>query len=321
MTDSPEIAVVVPSHRAAETIGATLDGLMRQTLDPSRYEIHVVDSNADGTRAVIEERTRGWEGRVTYHEVGDQGPGGKRNFGAGQARAPYLAFTDADCVPEPEWLESGLSRLEQGASIVQGPTLTPNGSPPPPFSHAIHQTGPSLLYESCNVMFDTEAFRSEGGFSVDLFDETGSPLGEDTELAWAIRRAHGKAVFEPRAVVRHVVHPPDFGRHLRYEWQSRFFPRLVKRVPELRAEGLKGGVFLGRRSVIACAALAGLAVSSRSRWGYLLAAPYALELARVARAAEATADAPEAVAKQVLGDAVREAGLIWGSIRYRSLVL
>jgi glycosyltransferase involved in cell wall biosynthesis len=319
--DSPEIAVVIPSHRADGTLGACLSGLLAQTISPEGFEIHVVDTGEDGASSLVAERAAQWNGRLVYHSAEVRGPGSQRNFGTEQTEARYLAFTDADCVPEPQWLEAGLAHLRAGASIVQGPTLTPNGDPPPSFSHAIFRTGPSVLYESCNIMFEAEAVRDAGGFSVDLFEDSGSHMGEDTELAWAIRRAHGSGVFEPMAVVRHAVHPPDFARHLRYEWQSRFFPRLVRRVPELRSNGLTARVFLGRRSLLCCGALAGLVLGRRSRFGYALALPYLRELGSSVSQARDPGDAAAGLGKHLIADAVREAGLIWGSVRYRSPVL
>jgi glycosyltransferase involved in cell wall biosynthesis len=320
VADSPEIAVIIPSHRAEGTLAACLDGLQKQTLAPESFEVHVVDTGEDGARLLVDERRVDWNGRLHYHEATRPGPGRQRNLGAQHTRAAYVAFTDADCVPEPQWLEAGLPHLRAGASMVQGPTLTPNGVPPPPFSHAIFRTGPSTLYESCNLMLNADAMRRAGGFAVDLFEETGVHLGEDTELGWSIRRANGDAAFEPRAVVRHAIHPPDFARHLRYEWQTRYFPRLVRRVPELRAE-LPAGVFLGRRSVIFCGALAAFVLGRRSRWAYALALPYALDLARFAVQGGEPRGATIGLGKRVLSDLVREAGLVWGSVRYRSPLL
>lgn len=321
MPAGPQIAVVIPSRRAEETIGACLEGLKRQTLSPQLFEIHVVDTGEDGTETVVVEHSRGWPGRVAYHRTDGRGPGRQRNIGVDQAVTSFVAFVDADCVPEPAWLEAGLARLSDGAAIVQGPTTTPDGSPPPPFAHAISTNGPSPLFESCNIFYATDAFRRAGGFPVDLFDATGSHMGEDTELAWQVRRAGGRAVFEPRAVVRHLVIPADFGRHLRYQWQSRFFPRLVARVPELRGEILIGGLFLGRRSMRSCGVLAALALGRRTRLGYLLALPYLAHLGGIAARARSPRGAGVGVAKHGLADAVRQAALIWGSLRYRSPVL
>jgi glycosyltransferase involved in cell wall biosynthesis len=321
MAPSPQIAVVVPAHQAEETIGACLDGLFAQTLSPEQFEIHVVDTGDDSTATVVSERARRSPGRLQCHDAERRGPGSQRNLGVTRTAAPFLAFTDADCVPEPDWLEAGLPHLRRGKAIVQGPTLTPDGSPPPPYSHAIYLRGPSPLFESCNIMYEAEAFGRAGGFSVDLFESVGSHMGEDTELAWRVLRAGGEVEYEPRMLVRHTVHPPDFAAHLSYEWQGRFFPRLVRRVPELRREFLTAGLFLSRRSMRFSAVLAAMALVPRSRLALALAIPYVAELARSARGAPTPRTAAGAIGKRLIADSVLEAGLIWGTARYRSPVL
>jgi glycosyltransferase involved in cell wall biosynthesis len=321
VVQTPEIAVVIPSHRSRETIGACLDGLLRQTLPADKFEIHVVDTGSDGVGALVAERASGWEGRLAYHGTEGRGPGRQRNLGVERTAAEFVAFIDSDCVPEPGWLEAGLAHLRQGAAIVQGPTLTPDGSAPPAFAHAIFRKGPSPLFESCNIMYEARAFRDAGGFSVDLFDSTGVHMGEDTELAWRVRRTGGIAVFEPSAVVRHRVHPPDYAWHLGYQWQARFFPRLVRRFPELRREALTARVFLGRRSVRSVALLGGLVLGRRHRAAYALALPYLTQIGRIGAQAPSPRAAAAGITKHLLSDAVREGALIWGSARYRSPVL
>ena len=321
MATKPQVAVIVPSHRAERTIGDCLDGLLVQTLPAERFEVLVVDTGEDGTEAVVAERAARFDGRLSYHRMAGTGPAEKRNLGAARTSAALLAFTDSDCVPDPDWLEAGVERLERGAAIVQGPTLTPDGSPPPPFSHAIAIEAATPLFESCNVMYDAAAFRTAGGFPDDLFAITQAPFGEDAELAWAVVRAGGTAEFEPRALVRHVVNPADYAGHLRYQWQARFFPLLVSRVPELRGELLTGGLFLGPRSVRVCGALAAIALGRRTRLAGLLAIPYLAHLAGIGRRARSPRAAAVGIARHATADAVREAALVSGSVRFRSPVL
>jgi hypothetical protein len=315
------IAVIVPAHRGRETIGACLDALHSQTLDPELFEVLVVDTGEDDTAAIIEDRAANWDGRLHYATAPGTGPGQKRNLGAMQTDAEFLAFTDADCMPDSGWLAAGLRALESGATIVQGPTLTPDGEPPPAASRGIYVTGPSPLYESCNVMYEARAFRKAGGFPVDIFELVGAPMGEDTEAAWRVLRRGGSAVFEPQAVVRHVLRPPDFSSHLRYEWQARFFPLLVRRVPELRGELLVARTFLGRRSLETAPALAGLLLGSRRRWGYALCTPYLARVVAGGARAPSPALAVKEVATTVMADLVRECALVVGSVRYRSIVV
>lgn len=312
--------MIVPSHRAEDMIGACLDGLAGQT-HAEPFAVHVVDTGADGTEAIVADRATDWDGRLHYHRAEGRGPGRQRNEGVEHSGADLLAFTDSDCVPDAGWLAAGVERLRAGAAIVQGPVRTPDGAPPPPFSHAITIEGPSPLYESCNIFYEASAFRAAGGFSVDLFDATGSHMGEDTELGWRVRRNGGTVAYDDRALVRHAVHPPDYRHNLAYEWQARFFPRLVERVPELRRELLTAGLFLGPRSVRAASALAGLGLGFRHRAGLALAIPYLADLYRGVAHARSPRAAAAVTARRVVADAVREAGLVWGSARYRSPVL
>jgi glycosyltransferase involved in cell wall biosynthesis len=320
MAPDPEIAVIVPSHRAEATLGACLDGILAQTLPVTSFEIRVVDSGEDSASEIVAARVDRHPS-LHIHRAERLGPGAQRNQGAAATGAAFLAFVDADCVPDPRWLEAGATHLRRGAAIVQGPTLTPDGRPPPSYAHAIFLPGPSPLFESCNIMYEADAFRRGGGFSTDLFEAEGVHMGEDTELGWRVRRGGGAVAWEPDAVVRHAVTPQGFGSQLRYDWQARFFPRLVARVPELRREALIAGTFLSPRTLRASGALAALALAPRTRWALPAALPYLADLAREAGAAPAPKRAAAAVARRLLSDGARQAGLIWGSARYRSPVL
>ena len=73
----------------------------------------VVDPAADGTHRVLEACRREWkraaELRIVRGPLRD-GPAAKRNFGAALARGRVLAFTDADCLPEPRLARGGSRR-------------------------------------------------------------------------------------------------------------------------------------------------------------------------------------------------------------------
>ncbi|MFL5906687.1 MAG: glycosyltransferase [Solirubrobacterales bacterium] len=314
-----EIAVVIPAHHAGATIDGCLEGLHRQTHAADRFEVHVVDTGEDDTAEVVARRASSWD-RLHYHRAERRGPGAQRNLGASRAgEVPYLAFIDADCVPEEDWLTAGVRRLDQGAQIVQGPTLAPEGEPSRAFAHSIAVSGPSPLFEGCNVMYAAPAFRDAGGFPVEPFERVGAPFGEDTELAWHVLRAGGRVAFAPDAVVRHLILPQSFAAHLRYQWQIRHIPWLIRRVPELRREALTAGLFLGRRSLRFDAAVAGLILARRGRVAGLLALPYASWLLSKAHGGPRIGAAR--VSRHLASDSVRAAALVWGSLVSRQPVL
>ena len=320
-----DVSVVVPCHAAARTVAPLLLALQAQELEPERYEVIVVDPAADGTRRILEQVAAGWreppELRVVTGPLRD-GPAAKRNLGAGLARGRVLAFTDADCVPEPEWLSEGLAAVERGADLVQGAVMPPAGFAHHPLSHRIDVTTDVGLHETSNMFYERALFERLGGFTTRYFRRFGAPFGEDVELGWRARRAGASYAFEPRAVVRHPVGAPSLRRHLHEQWLARAFPQLVRDVPELREALLWRRWFLTSRSAAALTAAVALGGLRRTPLAALLALPYARFMRRELLSARAGRGGPAGVvAASAASDLTLLAALAWGSLRARCLVL
>jgi len=104
-----EFTVVIPARNEAAFLPLTLRALERQSLAP--HEVIVVDhASHDGTAEVA----RAWGARV----VGCQGRGvaRARQVGLEAARTAWIATTDADSLPTPDWL----ARLARAASSPAG---------------------------------------------------------------------------------------------------------------------------------------------------------------------------------------------------------
>jgi hypothetical protein len=120
--------------------------------------------------------------------------------------------------------------------------------------------------------------------------------------------------YGPDAVVRHAVFPRGPGEFIAEQRRCRFFPALVREVPELREAFLHRRWFLSSTSAAFDLALAGVACAALTRRPAPLLAglPYAATLP-LSRPAEAGA--------QVAADAVRAAALLMGSMVARTPVL
>src|SRR6266568_510689 len=135
----PLVAVVVPTRNRPDGLRRLVGGLEGQTLPRALWELVIVDDSSDEPTALaIKEITATSPLRIralrTDHCAG--GPAPVRNLGWRATDAPFLAFTDDDCIPQPGWLAAGLAALEGGADVglVQGRTIRPPGSENYPYS-------------------------------------------------------------------------------------------------------------------------------------------------------------------------------------------
>ena len=313
----PGASVIVPARDAAATIGRTLAGLARQAPSGSMEVIVVDDGSTDATAAIAGAAAV----QPTVVEGRGEGPARARNLGVRAASAPVLAFLDADCDPQPGWLDAGLRALEE-ADLVQGAVRPPPRAAPGPFDRTLWVNCESGLYETANLFVRRETFDAVGGFESWLRPRSGIELGEDILFGWRARRAGARTAFAADAVAHHAV----FGRgphdYVAERARLRFFPAIAARVPELREQFFFRRVFLSSRSAAFDLALAaaGAALAGRRPAAAAAAAPYAFLLARHSRRAGRRRWAAVALA-DLAADAVGAAALAVGSVRHRSPLL
>src|SRR5258708_5112196 len=109
-------SVVVPVRDGADDVGVLLAALAAQTVPPERFEVLVAD---DGSAVELAPLTESYA-NVRLLRGPRRNAYAARNRAAAVARGRVLAFCDADCRPEPRWLESGLAAL-QHPELAAGP--------------------------------------------------------------------------------------------------------------------------------------------------------------------------------------------------------
>ncbi len=120
---APELSVVIASFNARQTIEACLESLENQAT-PHLFEIVVVDSSNDGTAAVVEKRFPS----VRLHHFRDRKfCGDARNMGIARSSGPIVAFLDADCTVEKNWVNEVIKAHQTPHLAVGG--VVDNGSP------------------------------------------------------------------------------------------------------------------------------------------------------------------------------------------------
>ena len=194
-TPVPRCAVVIPTYNCADYLPAALESIAAQGV--ADIEVIVIDDgSSDDTAAILKRAaTMPGLGRLRCFETRQIGPGLARNLAVEVARAPLIAFLDADDVWLPGKLEAQLAFHESQPDVVlsftdyrhRGPTGDDRGTCFGFWGHEAAQAYSLLpraasVLVGCNligtstVVVDRAAFMEANGFGGEM------PSSEDWDL-------------------------------------------------------------------------------------------------------------------------------------------
>jgi len=225
----PDVSVVVPVRDREALLQGLLGALDRQTLDRARFEVIIVDDySVDRTRAIAQAWVDSDPSRRTLVVSEGKGPGHARNRGLSVATAEWIAFTDSDTLPEPDWLEAGLRSVERlGAVAVEG-AVEP--WPPEAIGPQTHQVMNTTggLYMTANMIYRRDVLDEVGGFDERFYE----PFLEDSDLAFRVMDSGYDIPFAPEVRVRHHVRQPSFSDVLRSTRHQRWLSLFATKHPD-----------------------------------------------------------------------------------------
>ena len=107
---TPELSVVIPLYNGGAYFRATMESLLAQTLERSRFEVVIVDDGStDDSAAYCDRLAAEHPGFIrVFHQENSGSPAGPRNDGARLARGEYIFFVDADDLVPPASFENML---------------------------------------------------------------------------------------------------------------------------------------------------------------------------------------------------------------------
>jgi glycosyltransferase involved in cell wall biosynthesis len=313
----PKVSVNIAVKNRRALLAKCLGGLDAQTFRD--FEVVVVDNGStDGTAEDVAARATTFPLTVVT-ELGSLGA--VRNAGVAASRGELVAFVDSDCVPTPDWLAKGLAAFDDDVAVVQGATLPDSDATLGRWFVTQEITEFTRRYEACNLFYRRAALLGAGGF-----DEAIGFFGEDSAAGWAVRRLGLGERFAPDAVVHHAVTHPGIRWHLRRGLRYGNWNALVRRFPEMRVL-FWHRYFLRRNSAQTLFALYGV---SSAAFFAVIGNPVLTVLGVAAATPFAVRHRPytwrrrEAIVDALGGagfDIAVELGLLWGSIRERTLLL
>ena len=198
----PRVSVVVCAYNAERTIDQCLASL--EVLNYPDYEVIVVnDGSRDRTRAIAESYDC-----CRIINQPNRGLSIARNVGAEAATGEIIAYTDSDCVADPDWLTYLVAKMEASNLVAcGGPNFPPPEDSLVPAAVAVAPGGPTHVLLSdeiaehiagCNMAFRRNVLLQLGGF-----DPVYRAAGDDVDICWRFQDAGYTIGFSPAAVVWH----------------------------------------------------------------------------------------------------------------------
>jgi cellulose synthase/poly-beta-1,6-N-acetylglucosamine synthase-like glycosyltransferase len=221
-------SVVIPAYNADKTLSDTLIALKHQSIYPADYEVIVVDDGSTDKTAALAHRF----GANCINQP-NRGPAAARNNGVRVAKGDIILFTDADCLPDWDWIRQMTLPFQNKQTVgVKGTYRTRQTELAARFAQAEFEDRYDLLKKVAAIdMVDTysASFRREVLITIGLFDES-FPVAnnEDAELSYRLCAAGYLLEFNPRALVYHL-HPNSFAKYFRLKFTRGYWRMVVYR--------------------------------------------------------------------------------------------
>ncbi len=220
----PTFAVCICTRNRVRYLGATIDAALKQELSVGTFDVLVVDNGSTDGTADLVAALSGTDTPVPVRYAREEvaGLSRARNRAIAETTSDFLVFLDDDAIPEPGWLAA------VAAAFASAPDVDAvGGGIVPVFECGQPETLPARVVDlftpqirgrdrrqvsyphypyGANIAFRRTAFRRVGLFREDL-GYCGDRLmpAEETELLLRIEKSGGKILFEPRAVVHHLI--------------------------------------------------------------------------------------------------------------------
>lgn len=211
-----QISVVVATYNRSDILTITLERLADQTLDPSLYEVIVVDDgSSDNTRAMILQIQTKLPYHLTYLHHENHGISYTQNRGIRAASAPLVCLIADDIHFSPNALKEHikdhtenseehiaiLGKVQQSPELAQTTFLKTWD----PFRYSELEKLrelPYYLFFACNISLKKNFLLKKGLFCENLVKE-GAYAHEDVELGFRLYQNGLKILYNKNALAYH----------------------------------------------------------------------------------------------------------------------
>ena len=237
------ISIIIPAYNAEKTLERSLEACITQEYPKGNLEVILVD---DGSVDRTSEIAKSYIPRgLKYIYQDNGGPAKARNTGWKASKGEIICFTDADCVPEKEWVAKLMASYRSpevggvGGSydIVNGDKILPA---------CIHQEirerhlrMPKVVnyLGSFNLSYRGKVLAEVGGFDESFTHAS----GEDNDLSYRVINNGYTLLFNENAKVAHC-YPENLLKYLKQQLVHGYWRVKLHR---MHPQTVKGDVYSG----------------------------------------------------------------------------
>jgi len=215
-----DISVIIPAFNAKDTIRSTLESIIKQDFEKTRFEVIVIDDGSTDDTADLSEAFLAKSG-LSYKVVTQPNSGVSvaRNTGMKHASGKYLYFIDADDLVSPECFEKMFDRAASTDSEVVYcgfDEISPEGNLIAPYKskysyHAGTLKGDVVLQYVLKseiwILTGSGLFRRDFLVKNSLMYTEGCSFCEDTEFRMKALFLARRVSCVPESLVYYVQHP------------------------------------------------------------------------------------------------------------------
>ena len=203
----PFFTIIVPTYNRPERLANCLESLSRLDYPREQFEVIVIDDGSDMPLQPVVAPFL-YQFNVTLLKQLHTGPAGARNAGAERAKGEFLAFTDDDCTPAPDWLQKLAEHFnEVPVRAIGGRTLnalsknlystTSQIIVDVAYVHYKANPNPARFFASNNLTVPVGPFHAIGGFDITF------KTAEDREFCDRWQRHDLQMTYVSEALVYH----------------------------------------------------------------------------------------------------------------------
>ena len=217
------VSIVIPTKNNGDILEKCLSSIQNLDYPKDKLEVIIVDGCSTDNTVEIAKK---YGCKVIFEDKGTISYA--RDIGVKHAKGEFIAFTDADCVVDRNWIKELIRHFDdEKVAAVGGPNITPEDDTE--FAKCVgivlsflSKVGARYglvggevreIYHNptCNVMYRKKVLEEVGGFNYSLVTV------DDEELDYRIRKRGYKILYTPFAIVYHY-RKPTWKKFMKMAW-------------------------------------------------------------------------------------------------------